>query len=562
METPLLRETPELADSNSPRKLELMLKRSAIARYALAFLFVGASLIVTELLKALHWPHPYTFYFLAAIALTFWFGGNAAGVVSFLLACIVFSLVFETPPGSGTSRLYYFINFVIVALLMSWVSASRRRAEKALAQARTELELKVNERTASLVRANQELSEEVSERKRAEDAVRASDAVTRGQTEALIQSLDVLATTLEPDKFLGQMLKTIGRLLDSQVVSLWLLDTASDRLMLRAAVESGVPAGPDPTHPFIADGRLWRRDPKLRALFELGVPTPYDLYATRDEEGDRISEYLRSKGTKRCLVVPVLVGGDVRGFISIRHGDRAAYRAGEIELAQALAHQVMLAIQLTEFAEQSREAAVLEERNRMARDIHDTLAQGFTGVIVQLEAAEEAMMNSDGDDGRKHLRRAAELARQSLNEARRSVRALRPQVLREKTFWQALQANIRKRTTGLALATEFHVEGQPRELPFKMQENLLHIGQEALTNTLKHAHATRFEAALTFKPHEVRLELTDDGRGFSDNQQHAGFGLAGMRERVEQMGGVLDISSNNGHGTRVLVISPCENGAH
>ena len=149
-----------------------------------------------------------------------------------------------------------------------------------------------------------------------------------------------------------------------------------------------------------------------------------------------------------------------------------------------------------------------------------------------------------------------------MNEARRSVRALRPQALREKTFWQALQTNIKNRTNGIPLSTEFHLCGEPRELPFKMQENLLHIGQEALTNTLKHAHATRFEASLSFNPGEVRLELSDNGQGFRTDDRHAGFGLAGMRERVEQMGGMLDIKSGQGEGTCVVVVSPYQNGLH
>src|ERR1700759_1616945 len=105
-------------------------KLAVLGRYALAFVFVGASLAVTEGLKRLDWPHPFTFYFLGAIALTFWFGGNVAGALSVALSCIVFNFYFEPPPGSDSSRLYYFINFVVVALLMSWVSASRRRAEK------------------------------------------------------------------------------------------------------------------------------------------------------------------------------------------------------------------------------------------------------------------------------------------------------------------------------------------------------------------------------------------------------------------------------------------------
>ena len=118
------------------------------------------------------------------------------------------------------------------------------------------------------------------------------------------------------------------------------------------------------------------------------------------------------------MAVPILVAGEVRGFVGIRHADLASYRPEEIELTQALAHQVMLAIQLNEFAEQGQRAAVFEERNRMARDIHDTLAQGFTGVIMQLEAAEKAIEHHRPKQADEHLRQASGLARKSLNELR------------------------------------------------------------------------------------------------------------------------------------------------
>src|SRR3982074_2495073 len=108
----------------------------------------------------------------------------------------------------------------------------------------------------------------------------------------------------------------------------------------------------------------------------------------------------------------------------------------------------MLALQLNQFAEQGQRAAVFEERNRMARDIHDTLAQGFTGVIVQLEAAEDAISCGYRKEADNHLHRAGELARRSLSEARRSVRALRPQALEEDDFWQALKRIIKKTTVG------------------------------------------------------------------------------------------------------------------
>ena len=394
------------------------------------------------------------------------------------------------------------------------------------------------------------------ERDRAEAALRASERVARGQVEALTYSLDVLATAPAPDKFLGQMLSTIGRMLGAQSVILWLLNESNDSLVLRSWAEGTNFAKVDPEHPFTKNPSSWKEDPGVRELFFSGAPV-----ACEDVENDpyistELREYLKSGGTKKFLRIPTLVGGRVKGFIGIRHGDRPPYRPEEIELAQALAHQAMLAIQLNEFAEQSRQAAVLEERNRLARDIHDTLAQGFTGVIVQLEALEDAIACCRRKEANEHLRRAGDLARQSLNEARRSVHALRPQALQRGNFWEALKGIVKNTTAGTALHTTFNLRGKLRNLPQYWQENLLHIGQEALTNSLKYAHPRNFETRLIFNTKELRLELRDDGDGFQVKARTDGFGLAGMRERVEQMGGNLTISSRRGKGTKIAVTLP------
>ena len=394
------------------------------------------------------------------------------------------------------------------------------------------------------------------ERDRAAEALRASERVARGQVEALTYSLDVLATAPAPDKFLGQMLSTIGRMLGAQSVILWLFNESNDSLVLRAWAEGTNFAKVDPEHPFIKNPPSWKEDPGLRELLFSGAPV-----ACEDVENDpyispELREYLKSGGTKKFLRIPTLVGGRVKGFIGIRHGDRPSYRPEEIELAQALAHQAMLAIQLNEFAEQSRQAAVLEERNRLARDIHDTLAQGFTGVIVQLEALEDAIACCRRKEANEHLRRAGDLARQSLNEARRSVHALRPQALQRGNFWEALKGIVKNTTAGTALHTTFNLRGKLRNLPQYWQENLLHIGQEALTNSLKYAHPRNFETRLIFNTKELRLELRDDGDGFQVKARHDGFGLAGMHERVEQMGGNLTISSRRGKGTKIAVTVP------
>jgi PAS domain S-box-containing protein len=398
---------------------------------------------------------------------------------------------------------------------------------------------------------------DITERKRAEEALRGSEQVARGQVEALAQSLDVLATAPEPEKFIGQMLGTIGRLLNAQSVTLWLFDESTDSPVLRSMVDGGRLVAPDPDHPFMKDPLVLNQNALIQELLFTAGPVVCEDLETDPRIPGVWRDYLKRKAAKKFLGVPILVGGQVRGFIGVRHADRALYRPEEIELTQALAHQVMLALQLNELAEQGQRAAVFEERNRMARDIHDTLAQGFTGVIVQLEAAEDAISCGSRREGDKHLHRAGELARQSLTEARRSVHALRPRALEEHNFWDALKGSIKNTTAGTALHATFEAHGKLPELPQPWQENLLHIGQEALTNALKYAHARNFKTRLTSKAKELRLELRDDGDGFKVKDRHDGVGLTGMRERVEQMGGELQITTSRGKGTKITVLLPC-----
>jgi PAS domain S-box-containing protein len=400
------------------------------------------------------------------------------------------------------------------------------------------------------------ISVDITEHKRAADALRASEQVARGQVEALAQSLNVLATAPEPETFVGQMLSTLGRLLNAKTVALWLFDESMNSLSLRLMADDGKPAAPDPNHPWMANPLSWKKNSIVEELLFTAGPVVCEDVENDPRVKGEWRDYLRKKGTKKLLAVPILIGGRVRGIIGIRHSDRGAYRPEEVELTQALANQVMLAIQLNEFAEQGRLAAVLEERNRMARDIHDTLAQGFTGVIVQLEAAEDAISRGWRKEADEHLQRVGELARRSLSEARRSVHALRPQALQEHNFWDALQGIIKSVTVGTSLHATFEAKGKIPHLPSPWQENLLHIGQEALTNTLKYAHAQNFRARLSCNGEGIRLELHDDGQGFKVKDRHDGVGLIGMRERVEQMGGEFEITSSRGKGTKITVVLP------
>jgi PAS domain S-box-containing protein len=402
---------------------------------------------------------------------------------------------------------------------------------------------------------------DISERKRSEEALRASEQVARGQVEALTYSLDVLATASEPEKFLGKMLSTICRQLNGQSTTLWLFDEPSESLTLRRVVDSVSPVGFDLEHPLIQNPLSWKENPMIQELFFAAGPIVCEDIETDPRMNDQFRQYFMPKGTKKFLAVPILVGGQVKGMITVRHGERGSYRTQEIGLMQALAHQVMLAIRLTEVGDQSRHAAVLAERNRMARDVHDTLAQGFTGVIVQLEAAEYAISEGDRKDADSHLHRAGELARMSLSEARRSVHALRAQALEQDDFWHALKSIVKNTTIGTTLQTTFEVQGKVPVLPQACQENLLRIGQEALTNTLKYSRARNFRTRLISNSKGLRLELRDDGEGFQVSERHDGFGLTGMRERAEEMCGKLKVVSSRGRGTTITAILPLNHGA-
>ncbi|HYZ71500.1 MAG TPA: GAF domain-containing protein, partial [Chthoniobacterales bacterium] len=387
-----------------------------------------------------------------------------------------------------------------------------------------------------------------------EEALLASEQLARGQVEALIYSLDVLATASEPEKFLDRMLSTICRQLSGQSAALWLYDEPAECMNLHLLADSRGTLDLQENHQLVVGPLSWGKDSGYQELLFAACPILCEDVATDPRLCGEMRDYLLTIGAKKFLAVPILAEGRVRGMVTVRHAARWPYRTEEIELAQALAHQVMLAIRLTEVGEQSRQAAVLAERNRMARDVHDTLAQGFTGVIVQLEAAEYAISEGDREDADQHLRQAGELARSSLSEARRSVHALRPQALEEVNFWEALTGIIKSTTIGTTLQAQFETKGEVPVLPLAWQENLLRIGQEALSNTLKYAHAKRFRAELSSSANQLVLELGDDGDGFQVSDRHDGFGLIGIRERVQEMGGELQVLSSPGKGTKIRVI--------
>jgi PAS domain S-box-containing protein len=396
---------------------------------------------------------------------------------------------------------------------------------------------------------------DITERKEAAEALRASAQLARGQAEALTFSLDALAKESAPERLVEHVLRTITRQLEAHSSAIWLRNEGTDSVSFEVAFEEGrlfsrsdaILAKISPTLK-IEDVWAWPE------VFRTGKPAV--LEDVRQGPDFPWRAHVVSLGVITILIVPMLIAGQVEGVIGIRFTSKRTCRLEEMDLAQALAHQAMLAIQLGRLSRQSRQAAVAAERNRMARDIHDTLAQGFTGVIVQLEAVEEAMSQGLTAKAGECLARAGALARESLQEARRSVRALRPLSLEERDVCEALQNLIRRMTAGTGVQAEFNVCGQPPELPPDWEENLLRVGQEVLTNVLRHAQASKFNARLAFNKEAIRLDLRDNGKGFELAGRHDGFGLQGIRERVETMGGRLTIQSAKNEGTAISIVLP------
>jgi signal transduction histidine kinase len=207
-----------------------------------------------------------------------------------------------------------------------------------------------------------------------------------------------------------------------------------------------------------------------------------------------------------------------------------------------------------ELAQVSREAGVLAERERLAAEIHDTLAQGFTSILMLLQAV-EPQIGLDPAEARRQIALATRTARENLAEARALVAAVPPAALGDASLDEAVRRLADRLGEELDLDAECVVSGAPRRLEARSEVVLLRAAQEGLANVRKHAKADRVGVSLAYRPTTVRLEVRDDGAGF-DPETVSGFGLRGMRDRAAQVDGTLDVHSTPGEGTTIALEVP------
>ncbi|MEV0840856.1 sensor histidine kinase [Actinocatenispora sera] len=236
----------------------------------------------------------------------------------------------------------------------------------------------------------------------------------------------------------------------------------------------------------------------------------------------------------------------------------AEVSAANERLAASLADNAALHRALLD---QAHQAGVAAERQRLAREIHDTMAQGLTGIVTQLQAAEQAA--DEPARWRRHFAAATALARESLTEARRSVHELRPEPLRTGRLSEALAEVASRWSARSGIDARVTTTGTVRPMATDAEVTLLRVAQEALANIAKHAGASRVGVTLSYLAHEVALDVRDDGRGFdptapSVRRTDGGFGLVAMRQRVEARAGSLTIESEPGLGTTISARIPTE----
>ncbi|MEG4111001.1 MULTISPECIES: response regulator [unclassified Microcoleus] len=216
-------------------------------------------------------------------------------------------------------------------------------------------------------------------------------------------------------------------------------------------------------------------------------------------------------------------------------------------------------LHLRRMSKQLIDQNILEERNRMAREIHDTLAQTFAGIIIHLGAAERVMA-ANPEQAQGHMKTVCELARSGLAEARRSVESLRPQLLEDGDLYSAFNQIAQQMSSDTDTRTIIEMVGTPYSLPLEVENNLLRIGQEALTNTFKYAKATAIKIEFIYETAKFILRVQDNGQGFNTESigLSNGFGLLGMRERADRINAQLTVNSSPGNGTEVIVSVNCQ----
>ena len=395
------------------------------------------------------------------------------------------------------------------------------------------------------------LTRETLERRRAE-------ALAKIQTNVVKFAVDLLVREPGIEGFFRALLKTLAEEGESHKVSVWLIDEEQKGCDIWMAHLDGTV--------FTAASPEWKttefpRQTFARHLFsyESGWRETVEYNSDDERMPASIRDFFRQEGLSVTLVAPLLVSDKTLGWLTLctrEINDCGEGQWWRIALIEAIARQAALALHHSRIVElkrvEERRKAILEERNRLARDIHDNLAQGFAAILMQLQGAQREACTLPPSVARS-IETAVDLARTHLTEARRSVGALRPNVDTPEDVSRAIKrlAELGQRTTTVP------IDVQLDELPRfgdGVEREIIGIVQEALTNAVKHSLAQRITIkASTVNSLGLRLSVADDGRGIPRERPTSGFGLTSMQERADRIGASLTIVTAPRSGTEIVL---------
>ncbi len=365
-----------------------------------------------------------------------------------------------------------------------------------------------------------------------------------------------LNRTVEMDEVLRAALAQVADLLELHTGWLWLLNEETGESYLAAAQNLPPALTKNPER---MSGRCYCLD-TYRSGDLAGAAN------VRVVTCSRLKELVKdTNGLRYHASIPLYAPhGKKLGVLNVASADWRELSPDDLRLLYTVGDLVSIAIERARLFAQRERLGAVEERNRLARELHDTLAQGISAVALQLEAA-DALLDSEADPSRvqQAVRRALALTRTNLEEARRSVQDLRAAPLEGRTLPEALGLLVeelrRERSPKGGPRLRFETRGEHRPLPVRIESGLYRIAREALTNAMRHAQARRIVLRLVTVPTYVRLVVEDDGSGFDPSQAGEGhYGLIGINERTRLLGGTLHLSSCPGGGTELDVMIPLD----
>lgn len=362
-----------------------------------------------------------------------------------------------------------------------------------------------------------------------------------------------LNRSVNPDQALRFVLSQAAELLGLRTGWIWLIDEDSPEPYL-AAAQDLPPALADEPRRMDGSGYCYCLDTykkgDLEGAANVNVLTCSRLRGLVDGTG----------GLRYHASIPLYAGEKKLGVMNVASPEWRRLSAEDLQLLYTIGDLLAIAVERARLFDRSARLGAVEERNRLARELHDTLAQGLTATGLQLESAEAFLeTGSETEKARSALSRALDLTRSNLEEARRSVLDLRAAPLEGRSLPEALEILVGRWEAETGVAARFVAVNRGHPLPPSVEVALYRVCQEALTNVARHAGAGHVTVRLVATPGTVSLTVEDDGRGFDPSRfAKDRQGLVGMRERVEMLGGTLDLRSRPGEGTRVEAAVPLE----